>query len=345
MARSHARLLLTVWADPDWRALPMAAQWLYEALISQPTITWAGVLPLQPRRWRGLAADVDAATIEVALKALAAHRFVVVDEDTEELLVRSFVRHDGVARQPNVLKAALREAQTVQSLAIRRVLAAELRRLDVAGLNVPDRHQAVAALLLETLRALESGPEPTPPDATRTTPSEGYGEPYGDGFREPLGEPPGDGDGEVVPSGPVLTTQLQRDARAKTRRDRRPDRLDATARTARAATIAASYAANLPRRLPRAEEIRLGRGIDEALTLGWTEDDITQRGIPHWHASGKGAALFVAVASEAICRPRQPTTSRTTAAVASVDAAFQDWRARQIAGRPNVFALPSAEGA
>src|SRR5690606_238647 len=62
------------------------------------------------------------------LAALIAARFIVVDSDTEEVLVRSFIRNDGVLKQPNVFKNALRCAEGVESQAIRSALAVELRR-------------------------------------------------------------------------------------------------------------------------------------------------------------------------------------------------------------------------
>lgn len=145
---------------------------------------------------------------------------------------------------------------------------------------------------------------------------------------------------------PDRSTQVSSVARMGARGHRGetgPAHLAATARTATAATIAARWADNLPRRLPRAELIRLGQGVDEALGLGWTEQDITERGLPHWGRSGKGAALFVAIASEAICRDADRPRSRTSDAIASTAAAFAEWETRNNA---NIIALPTrSEGA
>src|SRR3954471_1588656 len=67
--------------------------------------------------------------VEAALAGLAAKRYVVLDEDTGELLVRTFMRNDGVSSNGKVFKNALKVALQVQSEALRRVLAAELRKV------------------------------------------------------------------------------------------------------------------------------------------------------------------------------------------------------------------------
>ncbi len=46
----YVKLYRSVWQDPDFVALPPAAQRLYFLLISQPDLTHVGVLPLMPAR-------------------------------------------------------------------------------------------------------------------------------------------------------------------------------------------------------------------------------------------------------------------------------------------------------
>lgn len=145
MPRSHARLLCSIWNDPDWIALEAGPQWLYQAILSQGALNHAGVIGLTERRWARGACNVKVADIQKWMGKLAAARFIVVDEETEEVLIRSFVRNDGVADQPNVLKAALADARQVSSPALRSALAAELRRLpvkreDTARMRYPDPH-------------------------------------------------------------------------------------------------------------------------------------------------------------------------------------------------------------
>lgn len=129
MAREHARLLTRIWNDDDFLRLTGDAQRAYMLLVSQRTINNAGVLPLQIGKWARKAADASVEHVEKALAELVEQRYVAIDRDTEEVLVRSFIRNDGVVKQPNILKSALRQAVMVESASLRAVLAEELRRL------------------------------------------------------------------------------------------------------------------------------------------------------------------------------------------------------------------------
>lgn len=155
MARTHARILCSIWDDEDFRALRTEAKYLYVLLLSQRSINHAGVLPMTLQRWANCAPNVGIDDVKRWLGELSDTRFVVVDYDTDELLVRSFVRNDGVAKQPNILKAALREAITVQSTKVALVLADELDRIG----------KAAATETAKTLRAKGlPTPSPTPPE-------------------------------------------------------------------------------------------------------------------------------------------------------------------------------------
>jgi hypothetical protein len=158
MAREHARILTRIW-DPesDFRNRSADAQRLYFLLLSQRSLNHAGVLPLTVKKWANCCAGTTADDIWSALKELAEERYVVVDADTEEVLVRSYIRNDGVAKQPNILKAALRLASEVESPKLRAVLAGELRRLH---LEHADR---VADAISGTLPKTPS--EPIPKDS------------------------------------------------------------------------------------------------------------------------------------------------------------------------------------
>ena len=94
MARSHARLAAAIWSDPEWSSLTCAAQRAYMLLLSQPKLTLAGSLDLMPGRWAGLASDDTTDAVNRALKELEAAGFVAIDRDTDELVIRTFARHD-----------------------------------------------------------------------------------------------------------------------------------------------------------------------------------------------------------------------------------------------------------
>ncbi|WP_206793971.1 hypothetical protein [Amycolatopsis sp. MtRt-6] len=135
MARDHARIDVHIWNDEDFQQLSLLAKMLYVQLVSQPKLSYAGVLDLAVKRWSRPHADVDITALRAALDELDAARFVVIDHDTEELLIRTFIRNDELYKQPNVLRAALRVAFEIESPVLRAALAAELRQLpaDVTG--------------------------------------------------------------------------------------------------------------------------------------------------------------------------------------------------------------------
>lgn len=131
-ARKYAKLLIAVWREEDWMKLPADAQWLYALLLSQPTLNTAGVLPIQLSKWSKGASDMTVERVTAAAKTLADCRFIVADHDTEELLIRTFVRHDiASAGTPNMLIGALNAALQVQSQHLRAALLGEFQRLDL----------------------------------------------------------------------------------------------------------------------------------------------------------------------------------------------------------------------
>lgn len=135
MARAHGRILSSIWEDADFLALTQQQQRLYLFLISQPNLNHAGLLPLTLRRWTRKATGLTAAELNEHLNMLAAHGFIVLDDDTEELLIRSFVRNDGVWKQPKVMGAMVSGAMEIESRALRRALLDEMDRIPLDELS------------------------------------------------------------------------------------------------------------------------------------------------------------------------------------------------------------------
>lgn len=105
MARNHARILTAIWQDPEFLALPAGPQRMFICLLSQSKITMVGSLDHTPLRWAGLASDLTVEVVEDAIGVLEAGRFLLVDRAAEEIVVRTFVRHDGGARSPKTRAA------------------------------------------------------------------------------------------------------------------------------------------------------------------------------------------------------------------------------------------------
>lgn len=117
MPRTHARILTAIWRDRDFLALTEAAQRMYELALTQPGLTACGVVSYTPKRWAKFAKDSTARRVAAAVAELerSPSRFVVVDLDTEELLVRTFAKNDGILRQPNMVTAMWRAAAEIVS--------------------------------------------------------------------------------------------------------------------------------------------------------------------------------------------------------------------------------------
>ena len=101
MARQHAKLLAAIWSDADFLALPSSAQRLYMLLLSQPKLSIVGCLDYMPARWARLAPDTTPHDVEQAARLLHERHFVVIDSMTEELVIRTLVKHDGVRATAN----------------------------------------------------------------------------------------------------------------------------------------------------------------------------------------------------------------------------------------------------
>lgn len=161
MARTHARLLTSIWSNPDFVALDTHAQRLYILALSQPTVSFCGLVSYTARRWANFAADTTPADIDDAVKRLADARFVLLDEETEELMIRSFVKHDGVLKSPNITIAMSKDFDAIASKWLRGLFLAGLGEGFLEGL--PDKtREGLAKPFVEAFhRAVENGfPEP-----------------------------------------------------------------------------------------------------------------------------------------------------------------------------------------
>lgn len=131
MARDYARIMTAIWRNKEFRALSEQQQRAYLFLVTQPDISAAGVLPLRVRRWADAASSSTSDSLTQLFKELEAGRFIVVDWDAEELLIRSFIRWDGGFNNPKRRPVIIRAAEEVESLLIARHLLTEFRRCGI----------------------------------------------------------------------------------------------------------------------------------------------------------------------------------------------------------------------
>lgn len=185
MARTRAMILTRIWMDPDFVALQPATKLVYLALISQPDVNHLGVLSVAYGRW-ARAMGGSAEWVRGCVAQLVEARFVVVDEETEQLLIRSFLRNDGVCRQPNVLSAAASAVGALASAKIATALLEEIARIEAE--EITEKTQPILASMKVQLKTLGEGfPEPF----SEPFP-EGFPEPVSKGSENPSGNPLGD---------------------------------------------------------------------------------------------------------------------------------------------------------
>ncbi|PXY04633.1 hypothetical protein CKF53_09395 [Corynebacterium striatum] len=127
--RNYAQIQLAIWNNDDFRALTANAQHLYFMLISHPSLMQCGVGDWRPARLACFVSDWSRADVEHAAGELVERLFVLVDLETEEFLVRSYIRNDGFMKQPNMGVALARSLAEVGSEVLRGVVVHELNRL------------------------------------------------------------------------------------------------------------------------------------------------------------------------------------------------------------------------
>lgn len=131
MARDYAAIHVSIWSDDHWRDLPARLQHGYWLLLTQPRLSPCGVLDFIPRRFAAMASGLTVSDVESLVRDLESaspRPWVVHDESTAELLIRSYVRHDGLITGARPAKAIAKDFDSVSSPHIRQVIVDELRR-------------------------------------------------------------------------------------------------------------------------------------------------------------------------------------------------------------------------
>ncbi len=128
MAREYARVKITIWTDPDFRAVSEAAQRLYFLLLTSPSTNLCGVSDWRESRLRALASNSTVDGLRNAAWELGEANLIAIDPDTEEVLIRSFVRHDGVLKSPNMTAALVKDYASIASQKLMALVSRETRR-------------------------------------------------------------------------------------------------------------------------------------------------------------------------------------------------------------------------
>jgi len=137
VAREFVRLLTSINDDPDWLTLTCQQQSAYTAALTSQDLSWCGVVPYIPKRLAEFAEDLTERRVILALAELAKRNMVVIDRSTEELLVRTYVRHDGLLKKPNIARAMEKALVRVHSGDIRAAVIHELSKVYAEDSEMP----------------------------------------------------------------------------------------------------------------------------------------------------------------------------------------------------------------
>ena len=159
MAREHANIRLDMWGDVDVRDLSESEQRLYMLLMSHPKTNRAGVSEWHPGRLSQFARDTTPESIVVTAAGLVERLFLVIDETTEEVLIRSYIKHDGVLKQPNMTTTMANDYAGVASTVIRGVIAFEVQKLQ-------ERDPSLAAWTNHRVQTILAAPSTDPRSLT-----------------------------------------------------------------------------------------------------------------------------------------------------------------------------------
>lgn len=136
MPRKYARLMVTIWKDDDYKALGLELQGLYNALLAYPGISWCGIIDYIPKRLMQIDKKLTEGRLWDLLCDLHVHGMVAIDQSTDEMLVRTFIKHDGILKQPNVAKAMAKAIDEVHSETLRDMIFYELGRIFIEDPNL-----------------------------------------------------------------------------------------------------------------------------------------------------------------------------------------------------------------
>jgi hypothetical protein len=135
MSHTYAAIMTSVWSDKDFLSLTVEAQRLYFFLLSQPSLSKVGYTDINLKKWANKAINLEKHDLEKQLAELEIARFIVVDYDTDELLIRTYVRNSGVWKQPLIVASMAPAVVEIESGKLRRALLHELDRLPLGELK------------------------------------------------------------------------------------------------------------------------------------------------------------------------------------------------------------------
>lgn len=127
--RQYALIHRAILDDPSWRCLTRSQQNLYLLLLLKLSTNLCGVVDWRPKKLAVNASDMTVETIETDAVVLEKKLYIVRDEDTDEVLIRSFLRNDAPLKSSKTAIAVRSSYTDTASSKLRGVIVFELQRL------------------------------------------------------------------------------------------------------------------------------------------------------------------------------------------------------------------------
>lgn len=127
--RQYALIHRAILDDPSWRCLTRSQQNLYLLLLLKLSTNLCGVIDWRPKKLAVNASDMTVETIEADAVVLEKKLYIVRDEDTDEVLIRSFLRNDAPLKSSKTAIAVRSSYTDTASSKLRGVIVFELQRL------------------------------------------------------------------------------------------------------------------------------------------------------------------------------------------------------------------------
>ncbi len=344
MARDYARIMTAIWRNVEFRGLTEQQQRAYLFLVTQPDISAAGVLPLRVRRWADAASSSTPDGLAQLFKELESGRFIVVDWDAEELLIRSFIRWDGGFNNPKRRPVIIRAAEDVESSVIAQHIAMEFKRCGIVpppdgpsgGAEPPidppvDTASGRAPDSLSKIDRVELDDEPFPQvNSLSDTAPTNHG-------RVPQ---PSTLNPQPIPTPTASAAEAAPGAQLAVIHGGAADPpTDTTART-----LVAEWIDVCRKRPPRAVIGQTSKAIKTMLDEGVDPDDI-RAGITAWSAKGLHPSALPSVVNQAMNATAGPTSWARSGASPTADDKILGWQSLKTGtdNQPAMYALPGGD--
>ncbi|AEL20059.1 hypothetical protein SEA_LIZZIANA_79 [Mycobacterium phage Lizziana] len=127
--KDHSEINLAIWGDDDWLDLTPPAQHLYFVLWTSPQLSYCGSGEWHAGRIAAMAKGWTVQAVEAAAAELSRDLFLIIDTNTDEFLLRSWIKHDGLWRKPNMAVSMANARAALASRTLRGVVVHEVKKI------------------------------------------------------------------------------------------------------------------------------------------------------------------------------------------------------------------------